>query len=114
MNLHGALDPPGSFWVTVEFSTALAIGVAFLLFVLWFASLLVTVGSGELAKPEWDLEWLITLPSARYAAVGTSRRAQHRESSGAIALIPRAPPSPGFQGFAGPRHSSACWPRGRC
>ena len=62
MNLHGALDPPGSFWVTVEFSTALAVGVAFLLCVLWFASLLVTIGSGELAKSEWDLEWLITLP----------------------------------------------------
>ena len=62
MNLHGALDAPGTFWVTVEFSTALAVGCAFLLFVLWFASLLVTVGSGELAKTEWDLEWLITLP----------------------------------------------------
>ena len=32
-NLHHALDPPDTFWVTVEFSTALAVGVAFLLLV---------------------------------------------------------------------------------
>ncbi len=60
--LHGALDPPGAFWRTVEFSPALARGVAYLLAVLWTASLLLTISSGELAKAEWDLEWLITLP----------------------------------------------------
>ena len=89
MNLHGALDPPGSFWVTVEFSTALAIGVAFLLFVLWFSSLLVTVGSGELAKPEWDMEWLITLP-IRSDTLLWARLAERSivNPSGAIALIP--------------------------
>ena len=89
MNLHGALDPPGSFWVTVEFSTALAIGIAFLLFVLWLASLLVTVGSGELAKPEWDLEWLITLP-VRAETLLWARLAERSivNPSGAIALIP--------------------------
>jgi membrane protease YdiL (CAAX protease family) len=88
-NLHGALDPPGTFWVTVEFSTALAIGVAFLLFVLWCASLLVTVGSGELAKAEWDLEWLITLP-VRSDTLLWARLAERSivNPSGAIALIP--------------------------
>ena len=34
-NLHLALDPPDTFWVTVEFSTALTVGVAFLLLCLW-------------------------------------------------------------------------------
>ena len=62
INLHEALDPSDTFWLTVEFSNALAVGLAFLLLLLWTASLLVTVGSGELAKPDWDLEWLITLP----------------------------------------------------
>jgi membrane protease YdiL (CAAX protease family) len=62
INLHEALDPADTFWLTVEFSNALAVGLAFLLLLLWTASLLVTVGSGELAKPDWDLEWLITLP----------------------------------------------------
>lgn len=61
-NLHFALDPPDTFWLTVEFSSALVVGVAFLLLMLWTASLLVVVASGELAKSDWDLEWLITLP----------------------------------------------------
>ena len=61
-NLHHALDAPDTFWVTVEFSTALTVGVTFLVLFLWTSSLLLTVASGELAKPDWDLEWLITLP----------------------------------------------------
>ena len=62
VNLHGALDPRDSFWRTVEFSPELIIGAAFLVGVMWFASLLITVGGGELAKSDWDLEWLVTLP----------------------------------------------------
>jgi ABC-2 type transport system permease protein len=61
-NLHHALDAADTFWLTVEFSAALTVGVAFLVSVLWASSLLLTVASGELAKPDWDLEWLITLP----------------------------------------------------
>lgn len=61
-NLHGALDPPDTFWLTVEFSRELTVGVAFLLLLLWTSSLLVVVASGELAKSDWDLEWLVTLP----------------------------------------------------
>jgi membrane protease YdiL (CAAX protease family) len=100
MNLHGALDPPGSFWVTVEFSAALAVGVAFLLFVLWFASLLVTVGSGELAKSEWDLEWLITLP-IRSDTLLWARIAERSivNPSGAIALIPTCAAIAWFSGY---------------
>jgi len=100
MNLHGALDPPGSFWVTVEFSTALAVGIAFLLFVLWFASLLVTIGSGELAKPEWDLEWLITLP-VRADTLLWARLAERSivNPSGAIALIPACTAIAWFSGL---------------
>ena len=88
INLHGALDPPGAFWVTVEFSRALSIGVAYLLVVLWTASLLVTVASGELAKPEWDLEWLITLP-VRSDTLLWARIAERSvvNPSGALALL---------------------------
>ena len=100
MNLHGALDPPGAFWVTVEFSTALVIGIAFLLFVLWLASLLVTVGSGELAKTEWDLEWLITLP-IRSDTLLWARLAERSivNPSGAIALIPTCAAIAWFSGL---------------
>ena len=61
-NLHFALDPPDRFWLTVAFSSELVVGVAFLLLMFWLSSLLVVVASGELAKSDWDLEWLITLP----------------------------------------------------
>ena len=61
-NLHFALDPPDTFWLTVAFSSELVVGVAFLLLMFWLSSLLVVVASGELAKSDWDLEWLITLP----------------------------------------------------
>ena len=61
-NLHFALDPPDTFWLTVAFSSELLAGVAFLLLMFWLSSLLVVVASGELAKSDWDLEWLITLP----------------------------------------------------
>jgi membrane protease YdiL (CAAX protease family) len=62
VNLHLALDPPDTFWRTVEFSGPLLIGISFLLLVLWLSSVLLTIASGELAKGDWDLEWLITLP----------------------------------------------------
>ena len=62
LNLHRALDAPDTFWLTVPFSAELLVGVAFLLSMLWFSSLLLTIGAGELAKADWDLEWLITLP----------------------------------------------------
>jgi ABC-2 type transport system permease protein len=61
-SLHQALDPPTLFWRSVEFSTALARGAAYLLALWWAATVVLTISSGELAKPEWDLEWLITLP----------------------------------------------------
>ena len=61
VTLHDRLDP-GGFWLTVEFSAAFTVGLAFMLLTLWFASLLMTVASGELVKAEWDLEWLVTLP----------------------------------------------------
>ena len=62
IHLHLAIDPPETFWRTVEFSAALSAGVAFMLAILWLSSLLLGIASGELAKPDWDLEWLITLP----------------------------------------------------
>ncbi len=60
--MHELVDSHDRFWLTVEFSTALTVGITYLLLVFWSASLLLTVASGELAKPEWDLEWLVTLP----------------------------------------------------
>jgi ABC-2 type transport system permease protein len=98
--MHHALDSADAFWVTVEFSQALAIGVAFLVFVLWTSSLLLTVASGELAKPDWDLEWLITLPIRSDTMVWA--RILERSvvnPSGAIALLPMCVVIAWFSGY---------------
>jgi hypothetical protein len=55
INLHLAIDPPDTFWRTLEFSDGLVVGAAFLLLLLFTSSLLVNIASGELAKSEWDL-----------------------------------------------------------
>ncbi|WEF30967.1 type II CAAX endopeptidase family protein [Pseudoduganella chitinolytica] len=47
------------------FSTALMQGLTLHLALLWLASLLVPLGSRELAHTDWDLEWLVTLPVPR-------------------------------------------------
>lgn len=47
------------------FSPALARALAMELCLLWLVALLVPLGSRELAQPDWDLEWLVTLPVRR-------------------------------------------------
>ncbi|WP_338770842.1 CPBP family intramembrane glutamic endopeptidase [Massilia sp. METH4] len=47
------------------FSPPLLRGLAMQLWLLWLVALLVPLGSRELAQPDWDLEWLVTLPVAR-------------------------------------------------
>ena len=88
-NLHFRLDAPDTFWLTVEFSAALTVGVTFLLLFLWTSSLLLTIASGELAKPDWDLEWLITLP-IRSDTLLWARILERSvvNPSGAVALLP--------------------------
>jgi membrane protease YdiL (CAAX protease family) len=88
-NLHQALDDADTFWLTTEFSAALAMGVAFLLLTLWTSSLLLTIASGELAKADWDLEWLITLP-IRSETLLWARILERSvvNPSGALALVP--------------------------
>ncbi|MGK5026715.1 CPBP family intramembrane glutamic endopeptidase [Janthinobacterium sp. RB2R34] len=48
---------------TTPFSAALLAGLSFQLTLLWLVSVLVPLGTGELARPDWDLEWLVTLPT---------------------------------------------------
>jgi hypothetical protein len=100
VNLHHALDTADTFWVTVEFSAALTVGVAFLLLVLWSSSLLLTIASGELAKPDWDLEWLITLPM-RSDTLLWARILERSvvNPSGALALLPACTVIAWYSGF---------------
>jgi ABC-2 type transport system permease protein len=114
LNLHGALDAADSFWLTVEFSRALTIGVAFLLTVLWFASLLLTIGAGELAKGDWDLEWLVTLP-IRSETLLWARILERSvvNPAGVLALFPACTIIAWYSGFrwlAVPAGLLAAWP----
>jgi membrane protease YdiL (CAAX protease family) len=47
------------------FSAPLQRALAMELWLLWLVALLVPLGSRELAQPDWDLEWLVTLPVRR-------------------------------------------------
>ncbi|OBV39121.1 CPBP family intramembrane glutamic endopeptidase [Janthinobacterium psychrotolerans] len=49
--------------MATPFSTALLAGLTFQLSLMWLVSVLVPLGAGDLARPDWDLEWLATLPS---------------------------------------------------
>ena len=48
-----------------RFSPALMRGLTMHVALLWLVSLLVPLGSRELAHTDWDLEWLVTLPVPR-------------------------------------------------
>ena len=99
-NLHFALDAADTFWLTVEFSAALTVGVTFLLLVLWTSSVLLTIASGELAKPDWDLEWLVTLP-IRSDTLLWARILERSvvNISGVVALLPACTLIAWFSGY---------------
>ena len=56
------LAPVIAHLIEQPFSTALAGALTLQLALLWLVSLLLPLGMGELSKPDWDLEWLVTLP----------------------------------------------------
>lgn len=74
---------------SAPFDHALLTALTFQLALLWLVSLLVPLGTGELSRPDWDMEWLVTLP----ASSGTLLWARVLERSvlnpaGLIALLP--------------------------
>lgn len=74
-----ALPPPGAASVEeippIAYAPSLSEGVvriaAFLVLTLLATITLFTIGNGELAKPDWDLEWLATLPISTTALIHT-------------------------------------------
>lgn len=47
---------------SMPFDGALIGALTFQLALLWLVSLLLPLAAGELSRPDWDLEWLVTLP----------------------------------------------------
>lgn len=62
--LHGGMDAVSTQLMAGPFSAALLAGLTFQLTLLWLVSVLVPLGTGELSRPDWDLEWLVTLPAS--------------------------------------------------
>jgi membrane protease YdiL (CAAX protease family) len=56
---------------------------------LMLTAVVVTLGSRELAKPDWDLEWLVTMPTPRWALL-VARLVERTivNSVGFLALVP--------------------------
>lgn len=50
---------------TAPFAAPLLHGVAMEVSILFFIAVLLPLGSKEMAQPDWDLEWLVTLPVER-------------------------------------------------
>jgi membrane protease YdiL (CAAX protease family) len=61
-------------------------GVALELFILLAAAFLLSLGSGDLAKPDWDIEWLVTLPVS-LATLLAVRIAERTLLSAALLLL---------------------------
>lgn len=64
LNLHGAVDAVGArVWtLPLLFSEPLTRALTMQLSLLVGVTFLLTLGAKELAQPDWDLEWLVTLP----------------------------------------------------
>lgn len=81
LNLHGTLDAVSTVggipdYTAVRraytldpgaFSDRLTHGLTMELSLLFCVAVLMTVGGRELAQPDWDLEWLVTLPARKRA-----------------------------------------------
>ncbi|MBW3511635.1 MULTISPECIES: type II CAAX endopeptidase family protein [Janthinobacterium] len=59
------LDPVIAQLMAAPFSAVLTGGLTLQLALLWLVSVLLPLGMGELSKPDWDLEWLVTLPAEK-------------------------------------------------
>lgn len=62
---NGAMDAVASQLTGAPFSAALMAGLSLQLGLLWLVSVLLPLGTGELSRPDWDLEWLVTLPASK-------------------------------------------------
>jgi ABC-2 type transport system permease protein len=64
-------------------------GATFIVTLLLIVALLMTVGSRDIARPEWDLEWLITLPIPLSTLLVS--RLLERVATGAAGVVTLAP-----------------------
>jgi membrane protease YdiL (CAAX protease family) len=74
---------------TAPFAPALVRGLTMEVSILFFIAVLLPLGSKELAQPDWDLEWLVTMPVRRTTLVwGRVLERSASNISGMFALVP--------------------------
>jgi membrane protease YdiL (CAAX protease family) len=74
---------------TAPFAPALVHGLTMEVSILFFIAVLLPLGSKELAQPDWDLEWLVTMPVQRATLVwGRVLERSASNISGMFALVP--------------------------
>jgi len=86
---HIDLDTAADELATAPFTPALVHGLTMELSILFFIAVLLPLGSKELAQPDWDLEWLVTMPVSRSTLLWG--RVLERSASnipGMFALVP--------------------------
>ncbi|MFZ4877306.1 CPBP family intramembrane glutamic endopeptidase [Janthinobacterium sp. Mn2066] len=103
LNLHCALDAVGNCHgrdgmdivaaqlTGTPFSTALLAGLSLQLCLLWLISVLLPLGTGELSRPDWDLEWLVTLPASKATLLWA--RVFERTIANPVGLVALLPPT---------------------
>jgi membrane protease YdiL (CAAX protease family) len=74
---------------TAPFSPPLVHGLTMEVSILFFIAVLLPLGSKELAQPDWDLEWLVTMPVRRSTLVWG--RVLERSASNITGLFALAP-----------------------
>jgi membrane protease YdiL (CAAX protease family) len=86
---HTDLDTAADELATAPFTPALVHGLTMELSILFFIAVLLPLGSKELAQPDWDLEWLVTMPVSRSTLLwGRVLERGASNITGMFALVP--------------------------
>lgn len=86
---HADLDTAADELATAPFTPALVHGLTMELSILFFIAVLLPLGSKELAQPDWDLEWLVTMPVPRSTLLwGRVLERSASNITGMFALVP--------------------------
>jgi membrane protease YdiL (CAAX protease family) len=87
--VHADLRKAGNELANAPFAPALQHGVTMQVSILFFIAVLLPLGSKELAQPDWDLEWLVTMPVDRSTLVwGRVLERSASNLTGMFALVP--------------------------
>jgi membrane protease YdiL (CAAX protease family) len=98
---HANLEKAAAHLAKAPFAPALVNGLTMEVTILFFVAVLLPLGSKELAQPDWDLEWLVTMPVERSTLLwGRVLERAASNMTGMFALIPPYLMVAWYSGFA--------------